>query len=338
MKNNIIQVVKPELNFDLLSPETRDDGISGFIRCKNEGEYLEQVIDSWIDIVDELVIVYNDCSDNTQEIIQKALQRYDNKIKAFHYLPKVWSQGSDKYKLLDANDYGSLVNYYNFSLMQTTKKWAVKIDGDIILIPDRIKQIREIYNKISDNEFLKLGGVNIIMQNNNIFCLSESLFCGIGGDLCLFRVDKQTYFTKDCTCEKLKMPISYKAFRVDNNSIENSLISYYHMKFQKSDFGLGVYDFKNNKNTNYYPKTWIFIHFSKLIPLSEVCRKFKLNIQDPRDFIKFNINYVDYKQNFMAYLSAMGGGSALSVWLKEIYLYVKIKINKIYKKTREIIK
>lgn len=101
-------------------------------------------MDSWLGLVDEFIIVFNDCSDDMQDVIQNLLFKYPDKIKAYKYLPKVFAQGTDEFKSLEPFDYQSLVNYYNFSLSKTTKKWCVKIDGDIILDTQKIKTIKNI--------------------------------------------------------------------------------------------------------------------------------------------------------------------------------------------------
>ncbi|MSN95606.1 hypothetical protein F1B92_00065 [Campylobacter sp. FMV-PI01] len=302
----IIEIQNPDVKF--MPCKDRSDGLSGFIRCKNEGEFLEQVIDSWIDLVDELIVVFNDSSDNTEEILTNSFKKYPQKLKAYHYLPKVFSQGSDNFKELEEDDYQSLVNYYNFTLSKTTKKWALKIDGDIILDKEKIPLIKECFSKLKDNEFIKLSGINIIMQNSKIYCLSESIFCGLNGDLCIFKMSDEIKFKKGKTCEYLNFPKKYTFYSDENFKVNNSLTAYYHMKFQKKDFGFGVYDFKNNKNSNYYPKTWIFIVFSRLILLDEIFKKYDIKMSDPLEFINFNKNYSGYKKEFIHTLKTIEGG------------------------------
>lgn len=326
----IQNIEKPDINF--LSTNLRTDGISGFIRCKNEGEYLEQVIDSWIDLVDELIIVFNDCIDNSEDIIEKALLKYPNKIKAYHYLPKVFAQGTDEYRNLEPSDYQSLVNYYNFALNKTTKKWCLKIDGDIILDSQKIQLIKKYHSNLKDNECLKLSGVNIIKQKDSIFCLSQSIFCGTNGDLCIFKMQDGIRFEKESTCEYLNLPKDYIFYRDDDLKVNNSLTCYYHMKFQKSDFGFGVYDFKNNKNSNYYAKTKIFIFLSTLLPLKKVFEKYQISMRDPNLFIKFHKSYNDYKREFKLALKKSGGKNSFYVWFSEIKLCFKINAMKAIKR------
>ena len=45
------------------------NGLSGIMRVKNEGRFLEACIDSCIEALDEIIIVYTGCTDNTEEIL-----------------------------------------------------------------------------------------------------------------------------------------------------------------------------------------------------------------------------------------------------------------------------
>jgi hypothetical protein len=49
----------------------RKIGLSGLMRVKDDALTLEASIDSCIDGLDELIITYNDCTDNSAEIIEK---------------------------------------------------------------------------------------------------------------------------------------------------------------------------------------------------------------------------------------------------------------------------
>lgn len=44
-------------------------GVSGLMRVKNEAEFIALSVESCIDALDELIIVFQDCQDNTPQII-----------------------------------------------------------------------------------------------------------------------------------------------------------------------------------------------------------------------------------------------------------------------------
>lgn len=59
----------------------RPVGVSGLLRVKNDAEFLSDCIDSCIDALDELIICYQDCTDNAPEIIRKKQQQYPDNVK-----------------------------------------------------------------------------------------------------------------------------------------------------------------------------------------------------------------------------------------------------------------
>ena len=49
--------------------------ISGIMRVKNDGQFIERCIESCIDALDELIVVHNDCTDNSVAEIDKMVAR-----------------------------------------------------------------------------------------------------------------------------------------------------------------------------------------------------------------------------------------------------------------------
>lgn len=120
-------------------------GVSGIMRVKNDGEFVVACIDSCIAALDELIIVYNDCSDNTPELVRRKEQEYPDKIKVFEYKHKVYSVNLSKeeyeYALSLPEDSPSLLcNYYNYALSKVSYKYAIKIDADQIYFPKQLEK------------------------------------------------------------------------------------------------------------------------------------------------------------------------------------------------------
>ena len=61
----------------------RPVGVTGLLRVKNDAEFLSLCIDSCIDALDELVIVYQACDDDSPKIIEQKRQQYPDKIRSF---------------------------------------------------------------------------------------------------------------------------------------------------------------------------------------------------------------------------------------------------------------
>lgn len=120
-------------------------GVSGIMRVKNDAEFVEACIDSCIDALDELIIVYNDCSDDTPRLVEKKRLQYPEKIKVYEYKYKVYSvnlsENDYNYALsLPNNSPHLLCNYYNYALSKVSYSYAVKIDADQLYFPEQLKK------------------------------------------------------------------------------------------------------------------------------------------------------------------------------------------------------
>lgn len=127
-------------------------GVSGIMRVKNDGCFIEACVESCIDALDELIIVWNDCTDNSADEIEKMRQRYPDKIKTYEYKYKVYSVGLTKEeyeyaKSLPKDSPHLLCNYYNFALSKVTCQYALKIDADQIYFTDKLKIWCNAYRK-----------------------------------------------------------------------------------------------------------------------------------------------------------------------------------------------
>lgn len=128
------------------------NGVSGIMRVKNDAEFIEASIDSCIDALDELIIVYNDCSDASPDLIAKKKKQYPDKIKVYEYIHKIYSVNLTKEeyeyaKSLPSDSPNLLCNYYNFALSKVTCQYAMKIDADQIYFTDKLKEWCDVYRK-----------------------------------------------------------------------------------------------------------------------------------------------------------------------------------------------
>ncbi|HIF9097506.1 hypothetical protein NGM67_15765 [Photobacterium damselae] len=305
----------PVVNFSSMKAENRKDGLSGFIRAKNEGDYIYQVIESWIELVDELVIVFNDCTDNTESEICRAIKDFGcNKIKAYKYIPKVYPQGSDEHINLPCDDIHSLVNYYNYSLSKTTRKFVVKIDGDIIFDPCCKHKIKSFMESQKINGFYKLHGVNLIDNDGMLFVPSNSMFCGMNGDLCIFPVSEKNVFKHRPEFEYLDLS--------DLKDCGGSF-AYYHMKFVKRDMGFSNYLLNENPNSRYVEITKKFIVGLSFIPIDIILNKYNIKLSSPETLGINSILSRDFKKSYINNLNATNVKINLTEYL--LYYFSNIK-------------
>ena len=124
-------------------------GISGILRAKNEGNFIGSCIDSCIDSLDELVIVYNDCTDDTERIIQQKASQYPDKIKALPYNHNVMvtNLSKEQFEYVSGLPEGALqlhATQCNYALDACSYEYAMKIDPDQIYFTDELSRLRLI--------------------------------------------------------------------------------------------------------------------------------------------------------------------------------------------------
>lgn len=229
--DNTLKSMKKELS------KPKKKGISGFMRLRNEEDYVEAVVEACITHIDELIIVYNDCTDSTPKIIKKLQKKYPSKIKLFEYEPVVYPQGSEEYKKLPPNSKHSLVNYYNFSLAQVSYNYAVKIDGDDFLIPELLEKKVQYIKQKQPQKYLVFAGINLWSHQKKIFVQGSDPFAG-GLDRGFFPVKPHMHHFKGENYEVFYPGLHFKSLG----------ILYFHLKGMKQDRGLSNYEFKRSNN------------------------------------------------------------------------------------------
>lgn len=126
-----------------------NDGLSGLIRTRNEAKLLGPCIDSCIDALDELIVVYYDCTDETLQVLEEKKRLYPEKLKIYSYNHDVLSfdmtrEEFEYTKTLPDDSPRLYCNLCNFGLSKMQYKYAMKIDADQIYFADEIKKWRDV--------------------------------------------------------------------------------------------------------------------------------------------------------------------------------------------------
>lgn len=162
-----------------LLANVRPIGVSGLLRVKNEAEFLSLCIDSCIDALDELIIVYQASEDDSLRIIEQKRMQYPDKIRTFFYRPLILSHNltDEEFSYASALENTSihlLANYYNYTLSKASYRYAVKIDGDQIYFTDKLKVFCDAFRsegkkKISIREYWAVAYIYSFVNLTNIF-------------------------------------------------------------------------------------------------------------------------------------------------------------------------
>jgi hypothetical protein len=232
-------------NYQNFVQKHRMHGISGLMRIRNESEYLELSIRSYIPFFDEIIAVYNRCTDNTAEILDRLSKEF-TKLKIYHYEPNVWPPGSEKFIQLAHTHEESLVNYYNFTLSLANFTIATKIDADQVAIPSIYKLVTDSIREQDLNHFLTFKGINLFRKNGRIYVKADKPWQGLN-DHGFFKINHESIWIKDPECK-------YELFNIASQKyiqqVEYPL--HYHLKGIKHDKGFNNWDLLGNPNSRYH--------------------------------------------------------------------------------------
>lgn len=230
-----------------LAVETRELGISGFMRVKNGADFAESAIRSHIDFFDEIVVVMSGSTDSTPEILQGLLGEFAPKLRVFHYLDSVFPPGSDCHRLTSANDPRSMVNYSNFALAQTRFKIACKIDDDHIAIPEVMGRLVQHVRSpaFKDSDFLAFSGLNLICGKGGRWGVPMNDPFSGAGDIGFFHVLSDSHFRHDPRFERVSRSGRQPSF---------AGFAYWHMKYLKAGQGFANYELDRETNSRFERK------------------------------------------------------------------------------------
>ncbi len=218
---------------DLSKP--RPFGISAYMRIKNEEQFVRLAIESHLPFYDEIIAVYNNCTDDTEAILLDLQQQHPNKIKVFYYLPKVHPLGSPEFAAMtDPDDVHGFASQSNFAISKCSYSIAVKLDADHLALPHKlapaIARIRAEFAAGADKIFL-FSGLNVMRNERGELGMKATPepFSG-NGDIYYHRINQNSFFVNHEKYEHFNQKYRYGV------PAEYIGVLYIHLKNLKKDF------------------------------------------------------------------------------------------------------
>ena len=173
--NDIYEVLL-DLESEKCNTKSLEKGISLIIRAKNEELNLKYCIESVIDLVDEIVFVDNNSTDNTYKIMQKYANQYSN-IKLYQYNINVSKVGVEHELALKTNNMNTLGTFYNWCLSKATRYNVFKWDADFICVRNNFKQLVDLYDlREREDKFAIWFTGKTLFEDNNKYYLNDKSF------------------------------------------------------------------------------------------------------------------------------------------------------------------
>lgn len=249
-----------------LNPARRQPGISGFMRVRNGADFLERVVESHLPFFDEIVIVYNQCTDRTPEIAGLLANRHPGKVREIHYEPRVHPPGSDAHRREPPDSPHSYVNYHNYSLAATTRQIVSKLDDDHIAMPRAFELLSRDLRRwpYEENAMICFSGFNLIRDAAGApGILADDPFSG-NGDIGFFRASEESCFAWDPRFARFQNRHLRRRY--------HSLV-YWHLKFLKTGQGFANYELDRNPNSRYQKRYVRFLQNQRAIGLDPFLRQ-----------------------------------------------------------------
>lgn len=246
----------------------RRSGISGYMRLRNEAEFLDRAIATHIDGLDELVLVHNDCTDGTPNICQRWKRKYPEKIIVAEYEPSVVAIGTAESRTIETESLHCFANYSNYALSLTNSCIVLKIDGDHHAITRRFcRTCRYVRRYMPPTHYYSLFGLNITYDHGeivvyNFYDYAPRVFGDrphrmgptpfTQGDQAFHYVDRDCGFSRD-PIDGFEVPeFVYRKQRLN----APMTYAFFHLKGMKRDRGTGNYEWSENQKDHQHA-VWV---------------------------------------------------------------------------------
>ncbi len=243
----------PTFSTNDLKAQNKRQGLGAFVRLKNEAEFAHISLNSILPFFDEIVVVFNGCTDETPEIVADFAAKHPDQVRAFHYVPQVHAFTTQAHGREPADSVHSGVFYTNFAMSKVSYDICCKWDGDQVAEPSAFSRIAQKLRTMprSNSEWFlsphKLGywwyvGLNLWDLDGATYVHKRHPFAGRRHDHGFWHMNPVTKFKRHPRFE-------YLFTRLLRHKYVGCL--YFHLKGMKRDRGLGYFDFDNEPRSGY---------------------------------------------------------------------------------------
>jgi len=178
-----------------ISALNRRSGVSAMVRIRDEEEWIYYSLLSIKDWIDEIVVVFNNSKDASEEIVRS--MNLDT-VRIYQYPFDCFANGPEYEKNPEDTVY-SRTYFYNWCLSKTSCSWVCKWDGDMVGM-DWLG--REIKDRIVEGkcDTITLYGVDIV--GKELRRVGERVYTG--AEPRVFKVTDKTFYKNgkftECFC------------------------------------------------------------------------------------------------------------------------------------------
>ncbi len=223
-----------------LDTQTRTDGVSALLRVRDGARFLRAGLESCIDIFDEMVAVYHQCSDETPQILHDFAKLHPGRMKVYEYPHEVVPPNTAGHQKEGAGSVHTIAALCNYALSKTTRRVAIKHDADHVYIRPNLARAVAAVRRCCRG-FVDASGVNLArLPGGELGVARQNPVCGVG-DYGFFPVSKDTYFVHNERHEHLHTGALPPHRR-------HAGFLFWHMKLLLKNYGLREYRWRYENN------------------------------------------------------------------------------------------
>jgi len=193
--------------------EEKKLGISGIARLKNSADFLEPVAEAFLPYLDEIILVAEQANDGTNEICEKLAEKYPEKIRYYFYPHQIIFRDYDGDEPPTSDSIHSFSYFTNWAFSKSTYKYVMRLDDDILPIPETWEKLREHVLTKQPNTYMLYYGINLLREGNRVGIMRNLPRCGTWGDNGIYPVSEHSYFSQiPGGTERFHLPLLYEAF------------------------------------------------------------------------------------------------------------------------------
>ena len=212
--------------------------ISGIARLKNSADFLTPVVEAFLPYLDQIILVAEQADDGTNALCETLAKQYPDKVKYYLYEHEVRFRSYDGADQPTTESIHSFAYFTNWAFSKSTYKYVMRLDDDILPVPETWEKMREYILSKEPNEYLLYYGINIYRKWNQIWIMKSLPRGWTWGDNGIYPVSQYSYFTQIVgSTEAFHLNLIYKPFELGYLHLKNLKKWFWTANYAKSEGG-----------------------------------------------------------------------------------------------------
>ena len=221
------------LDFEVGSfSEKKLPGVTGVMRIRNGDDFMEPVMESHLELCDEIIVLENQSDDRTAEIGKAMAAKYPDRVRYFEWNHPIHRCFTKEFEECPGNSVHSFGHYSTFGIAQARYEYVMKVDDDDLWIPEKAREVRKMILERRPRRAIYYYGLNLAERDGELGVPKANPYLGkVSGDHLIYPISAKTYCLQSYGAEVYTQP--YRWLRYG--------LGVLHLKHLKKDYGFTNY-------------------------------------------------------------------------------------------------